>query len=183
MYHPLATPADQQRCANDTNCDLHEDGNEMKSLTLLMCTTLAIASVGCSSKPETLIEGGYDEAEMAAATQRAIDEVDAFIGELNAGRSESHAVKAPIEDAGETEHFWLTGVTFADNKFTGTIDNEPGMVSNVTLGQEYTLGKTEISDWMYMRDGKLYGNYTMRPLLASMPEAEAERFRSMFANP
>ena len=155
----------------------------MKLLTLLTYTALALASIGCSSKPETLVEAGYDEAEMVAATQRAIDEVDSFIADLNSGRSENYAVKAPVEDAGQTEHFWLTGVSYANDKFTGTIGNEPGMVSNVKMGQEYTLGKTEISDWMYMRDGKMYGNYTMRPLLATMPDDEAERFRSMFANP
>ena len=75
------------------------------------------------------------------------------------------------------------GVSFANNKFTGTINNEPGMVSNVKMGQQYTLGKTEISDWMFMRDGKMYGNYTLRPLLATMPEAEADKFRAIFATP
>jgi uncharacterized protein YegJ (DUF2314 family) len=155
----------------------------MKLPTLLTCFALSLAFFGCSGKPETLVVGGYDEAEMIAATQRSINEVDSFIADLKSGRSENYAVKAPIEDGGETEHFWLTGVTFANDKFTGTINNEPGMVSNVEMGQEYTLGKTEISDWMYMRDGKMYGNYTMRPLLATMPEDQAEQFRSMFANP
>lgn len=155
----------------------------MKPTTLLTCTALSLASIGCSSKPETLVESGYDRAEMAAATQRAIDEVDSFIAELNSGRSENHAVKAPVEDAGHTEHFWLTRVSYANDKFTGTIANEPGVVSNVKMGQEYTLGKTEISDWQYMRDGKMYGNYTLRPLLATLPEDEAERLRSMLANP
>ena len=147
-----------------------------------LLATLAL-TIGCSSSPETLVKGGYDEAEMAAATKRAISEVDTFIADLNSGRSENYAVKAPIEDNGETEHFWLTEIAFAGNKFTGTISNEPGMVSNVTLGQQYTIGKTEISDWMFMRDGKMHGNYTMRPLLATMPEAEAKQYRSMLADP
>ena len=74
-------------------------------------------------------------------------------------------------------------MTFKDGKFDGTINNEPGLVNNVTLGQQWTIGKTEISDWMFMRDGKMHGNYTMRPLLKTMPEAEAEMLRSMFAEP
>ena len=155
----------------------------MKLRTLFTCTILAISSLGCSSKPETLIESGYDEAEMAAATKRAIDEVDSFITELNSGTSENYAVKVPIEDSGEIEHFWLINVSFSNNKFTGTINNEPGIVSNVKMGQEYNADKTEISDWMYIRDGKMYGNYTLRPLLPTMPKDEAERFRSILANP
>lgn len=150
--------------------------------SMLACFAILFIT-GCTSKPETLVEGGYDEAEMAAATERAINEVDAFISDLNTGRSENYAVKAPITENGETEHFWLTDVTFDGAKFTGIINNEPGMVSNVKMGQKWTLGKKEISDWMYMRDGKMYGNYTMRPLLATMPKEQADKFRAIFATP
>ncbi|MCC9603735.1 DUF2314 domain-containing protein [Stieleria sp. JC731] len=153
----------------------------MKKYALWSLLAMTVFSIGCSSKPDTLVEGGYDEAEMAAATERALAEVDTFIADLKSGRSENYAVKAPIEDNGVTEHFWLTEVTFADNEFTGTINNEPGMVSNVTIGQQYSLGKTEISDWMFIRDGKMHGNYTLRPLLATMPEADADQYRAMFA--
>ncbi len=36
---------------------------------------------------------------------------------------------------------------------------------------------------MFIRDGKMHGNYTLRPLLATMEEEEAELWRSRFANP
>ncbi|MEM8944237.1 MAG: DUF2314 domain-containing protein [Planctomycetota bacterium] len=155
----------------------------MKLQTLFTWTILATTTVGCSSSTETLVVGGYDEAEMAAATSRAIDEVDLFIADLKSGRSENYAVKVPIDDSGETEHFWLVDVVFSNNKFTGKIDNEPGIVTNVRMGQKLSVGKTEISDWMYIQGGKMFGNYTMRPLLPSMPKDEADRFRAMFANP
>ena len=35
-----------------------------------------------------------------------------------------HGCCAPVEDNGQVEHFWLTGVSFDGSKFTGTIDNE-----------------------------------------------------------
>lgn len=117
------------------------------------------ALMGCDRrpKPETLVEGGYDQAEMEAATQRARNEVDAFIAELQAGTAESFAVKAPISENDQVEHFWLTDVSFDGERFTGTINNDPGIVTHVKLGQPWSLGKTEISDWLYMRDGKMYG--------------------------
>ena len=154
----------------------------MKPIALLLLANILVFA-GCHSKPETLVEGGYDEAEMTAATQRALSEVDTFIDDLKSGQSEDYAVKAPVEDGGEVEHFWITDITFANGKFSGTIGNEPGVVSNVTLGQSYSLGKNEISDWMFMRDGKMHGNYTMRPLLATMPKEEADMFREIFATP
>lgn len=85
--------------------------------------------------------------------------------------------------AGETEHFWLTDVSFENGEFKGTINNDPGMVGNVKIGQSWTVRKDGISDWMFMRGGKMYGNYTMRPLLKTMPEAEAAKYRSMLADP
>jgi uncharacterized protein YegJ (DUF2314 family) len=145
---------------------------------------LVFALCGCStSSHDTLIESGYDQQEMDAAIARARSEVDSFISELSKPTGTSHAVKAPIDDAGKTEHFWLTDVTFQNGEFKGTINNDPGIVSNVKIGQSWTIKKEEISDWMYMRDGKMHGNYTMRPLLKTMPEDEAEQYRSLLANP
>ena len=145
---------------------------------------LLITISGCGkSMPDTLVKSGYDKQEMEAAIARARREVDSFIAELSSPTGTEHAVKAPIEDGGKTEHFWLTDVSFQNGNFKGTINNDPGIVGNVKFEQEWTIGKTEISDWMFMRDGKMYGNYTMRPLLKTMPEEEAKQYRSLLADP
>jgi uncharacterized protein YegJ (DUF2314 family) len=149
----------------------------------LLCGVLLLSIFGCSQKPETLITEEYDQAEMDVAITRAHREVDAFIAELGNPTGEDHAVKAPIQDGEATEHFWLTDVSFRDGKFHGTINNDPGIVSNVKFGQSWSLAKEEISDWMYMRDGKMYGNYTMRPLLTTLPEEEAAHYRALLAEP
>jgi uncharacterized protein YegJ (DUF2314 family) len=155
----------------------------MKYLSIL-ALVFFIGSTGCEKpKPETLVESGYDEKEMDAAIERARSEVDSFVTELSNPTGTDHSVKAPIEDAGETEHFWLIDVTFQNGEFKGTIGNDPGIVSNVTYGQSWTIKKADISDWMFMRDGKMHGNYTMRPLLKTMPEDEATMYREMLANP
>ncbi|HEX5106695.1 MAG TPA: DUF2314 domain-containing protein [Pirellulaceae bacterium] len=120
---------------------------------------------------------------MEAAIGRARSEVETFIAELEAGNGEDFGVKAPVTDKGEVEHFWLTDVVYRDGEFEGLIGNDPGIVSNVEFGQKWTVKKSEISDWMFMRDGKMHGNYTMRPLLKTMSAAEAEQYRSMLANP
>ena len=75
------------------------------------------------------------------------------------------------------------GGSYRDGRFEGAIDNEPGIVSNVTIGQQWGVDKSEVSDWMYLRDGKVYGNYTLRPLMKSMPEDQAARIRAMMAEP
>ena len=151
--------------------------------TTLSLVFLILACCSCSKSPETLVKGGYDEKEMDAAIARARSEVDSFIADMLKGNGTDFAVKVPIQDKEDTEHFWLTGIVYRNGKFEGVIGNDPGIVTNVKSGQKWTVKKSEISDWMFMRDGKMYGNYTMRPLLKTMPEEEAAKFRSILANP
>ena len=155
----------------------------MKTHIALSLLFLILVCCSCSKTPETLVKGGYDEQEMDAAIARARSEVDSFIAEMTKGNGSDFAVKVPIEDKWETEHFWLTDVVYRNGKFEGKIGNDPGIVTNVKSGQKWTVKKSAISDWMFMRDGKMHGNYTMRPLLKTMPEEEAAKFRSMLANP
>lgn len=152
----------------------------MKRFTFLLIVLLASA---CTKKPETLIEGGYDQQEMDAAIARARSEVDSFIAVLAKNDGSNFAVKVPITDKGETEHFWLTNVFYREGQFSGLLGNDPGTVTNVKYGDTITVAKAEISDWLYMRDGKMYGNYTLRPLLATMPAEEAAQYKAMLAEP
>jgi uncharacterized protein YegJ (DUF2314 family) len=149
----------------------------------LAVTLFALLTCSCTSKPETLIDSGYDEQEMEAAITTARREVSGFVAELRNPTGTNHAVKVPIQDAGKTEHFWLIDVSHKDGRFDGTINNDPGIVKNVKIGDKRSVAQHEISDWMFMRGGKMYGNYTMRPLLKAMPEDEAAKYRSLMAEP
>lgn len=154
----------------------------MKSHTKLLLFFVILACCSCSKSPDTVIKD-YDEKEMDAAIARARSEVDSFIAELSKRNRSDFAGKVPIQDNDETEHFWLTDIVYRNGKFEGIIGNDPGIVTNVKSGQKWSVKKSEISDWMFMREGKMYGNYTIRPLLKSMPEDQAAKFRSMLANP
>ena len=116
----------------------------MKSRFGLPLAVLFLACCACGRSPETLVEGGYDQQEMDAAIARARNEVDAFVAELAKGNGADFAVKAPIEDQGQTEHFWLTDVVYRDGEFEGVIGNDPGIVGNVKFGQKWTIKKGDI---------------------------------------
>jgi len=154
-----------------------------RHLVFFAVLSLVLVISSCKRDPETLVRDGYDEQEMQEATARARAEVDVFIAALEKGQGSDFAVKAPIKDRGETEHFWLTHVVYRDGSFEGLIGNEPGVVTNVKFGQKWTVKKTEISDWLFLRGEKMHGNYTMRPLLKTMKEEEAEMWRARFAKP
>jgi uncharacterized protein YegJ (DUF2314 family) len=66
-------------------------------------------------------------------------------------------------------------VTFDGKNFHGRIDNKPLEVKNVRFGQRVTVDPKEVSDWMFLKDGKLMGGYTTRVLYARLsPEEKAE---------
>lgn len=156
----------------------------LRSLTLAIL--LLGAGFGCSrSSDDPVSIGGrdYDEREMEAAIARARSTVDTFLAELQSPTGTDHSVKVPITDSNGTEHFWLTDITYQDGFFTGKIGNEPQIVKNVRPGQTWRVKKKQISDWMFIRDGKIYGNYTLRPILKRLPPEEATRWYALLAEP
>ncbi|MCL4164368.1 UNVERIFIED_CONTAM: hypothetical protein GTU68_028734 [Idotea baltica] len=124
----------------------------------------------------------YDVDQMDGAIAKAKSEVDQFIAELEKPSGSNYSVKAPISDSGETEHFWLTDISYKNGVFYGKIGNDPGLVTNVNFGQPWEIKKEDISDWTYIKDKKMYGNYTMIPLLKTLPAAEAQQYREMRAD-
>jgi uncharacterized protein YegJ (DUF2314 family) len=65
----------------------------------------------------------------------------------------------------------------------GTINNDPNTVTNVKLGERIEIPEADITDWLYMRDGKMVGNRTLKPLFKQMPTAEVERLKILMADP
>ena len=130
-----------------------------------------------ASMPETLVRD-FDESEMDKAISKSKSTVDEFISALNRKDAESYSVKVPIVDGENAEHFWVVDVEYKDGEFVGKIGNDPGIVSNVKYGDVRSVKKEDISDWMYVKGEKIYGGYTIDPLLKTMSKEEAEAMRS-----
>lgn len=159
----------------------------MNRVFRLCAATVILIATGCGPTPVRSsgadpVYDAYNNDEMNAAIARARSEVDTFIAALQSGDGDHFSVKAPIDGAnGQVEHFWLTDITYADGTFTGDIGNDPETIDTVRFGQSWSIGKEEISDWLIMRGDKMYGNYTVRPLLPNMPPDEAAYIRGMLA--
>ena len=100
---------------------------------------------------------------MNRAIERARAEVSTFVARLEKpqpGDSE-FAFKAPIKDGERTEHFWLQSVRHETGHLVGTISNDPEFVRTVKLGDHRRVPVNEISDWMFVSDGRLVGGYTI----------------------
>jgi uncharacterized protein YegJ (DUF2314 family) len=92
-------------------------------------------------------------------------------------------LKVLVTDKRGEEYFWATDLARRDGKILGTIDNDPKIVGSVKFGDRIEIAEDDISDWAYMRNGKMVGNRTVRPLFKRMPASEVERIRKMLADP
>ena len=143
-----------------------------------MVATCLVFATGCSRKPETLTNK-YDNQKMEQATADARATFDDFLLRFRRPRpgDSSFHVKVRIEDENGVEHFWVGDLKLDAEQFSGKIANEPGIVKKVKMGQTYTFTRSEVSDWMYLSNGTMQGNYTLRVGLESMPPAEAAAMR------
>jgi uncharacterized protein YegJ (DUF2314 family) len=104
---------------------------------------------------------------------------------LIAGRGGRGHRRVPDDDAEmrRGRRFWLVDISRQGDKLIGRINNDPEVVGNVVSGQNYEFSEADITDWMFMRNGRIVGNATMRPLLKRMPPEEAETYRNLLETP
>ena len=145
---------------------------------LLLALSLFLVAGLLTQSFAQLVRGGYSQQDMERAISRARSEVETFKTELAKGDADNYAIKVGIKDGKDTEHFWLGEVSFKDGVFSGKIANRPGVVRNVKFGQTWEVKQAEISDWMINREEKIQGGYTIDPLLATMPKAQADALRA-----
>jgi uncharacterized protein YegJ (DUF2314 family) len=151
-----------------------------------------LISIGCS-KPQPPVDQSSDQtisvsdddAIMNAAIAKARSTLPDFwqVFEKPQKSESNFALKVKITDGQEVEHFWAIDIERKDGKILGTINNDPEMVHNVKTGQRITIGEADISDWLYMRDGKMVGNFTLRALFDKMPKNEVEKMKKILADP
>lgn len=158
-----------------------------RNLALLVLSLMPLA--GCSESgstdPFVPIEFSSEDAEMNAAIAKARKTLPSFwkAFETRAAGESGHALKVRVADQHGTEHLWLTNIERSGGETTGLVDNEPTVVKAVKRGDRIVIPDSEISDWMYMRSGKIVGNETMKPMLKRLPKEKADQLRGMMAEP
>jgi uncharacterized protein YegJ (DUF2314 family) len=115
------------------------------------------------------------------AMDRAVDHAQKSLGffiaalHMKKPGDSGFEIKKGFVDGDQVEHLWINNLTYDGKNFHGRINNRPLDVSNVHLGEEVTVAPRDVSDWMFVKDGKLMGGYTTRVLYRRLsPEDKAE---------
>jgi uncharacterized protein YegJ (DUF2314 family) len=154
------------------------------NVALLLVSVIVLSLTACS-KRDRVINVDDDDAKMNAAIAKARETLPHFwqVFEKPERGETDFALKVKITDGNRVEHFWAIDIAKPGGKIKGTINNDPNTVQTVKLGSRIEISEADISDWMYMRQGKMVGNQTLKPLLKQMPAAEANKYKSIMAEP
>ncbi len=79
------------------------------------------------------------------------------------------------EKAGE--HMWLSKLKLIDGEFEGRLDNEPDWVKTLHMGDRVKVKMEDVSDWLAIENGKIYGGFTLRVLFKHMNSEQKKRFK------
>jgi uncharacterized protein YegJ (DUF2314 family) len=122
--------------------------------------------------PMPIFNAANGDVVMDDAIARARASVHKFIARMIAPEpgDEGFGVKVRIAEGGRSEHMWLNEVRLSVGEFVGVLDATPRYVRSVQRGQEVRVKTSEISDWAFGNGDSMYGNYTIRVMLPSLPK-------------
>ena len=149
---------------------------------------LLLAALACGSGSRlddgavSVATGDKEMSEAIAAARRTLPEFWRTYAAPTRGET-GFALKVAIRDGEATEHFWAVDIERRNDKILATINNEPETVSTVTFGQRLEVPEADVTDWMFVRNGKFVGNYTVRPLFKTMPPEDVARIKAMMESP
>ena len=146
-------------------------------LFILLCSA-------CSSDDHT-ISVAADDPEMLAAMAKGHETLPNFfeIYENPKNGESDFSLKMKISDGDLVEYFWMINLKREGGKLYGEIGNDPDIVANVKIGEKMEILDDQVVDWLYIRNEKIVGNFTIKPLLKHMSESEAKEYREMLYEP
>jgi uncharacterized protein YegJ (DUF2314 family) len=162
-----------------------------KSIALIALAAVAavgVVAMDVDAKDRTpVIDVRTGDAEMNAAIAKARATLAVFWASYEARKpSETgHMLKARFPNRRNAgEHIWMAEVKkLTGGRSSGRFANAPRDLPGQHEGDLAEFKEADISDWMFMRNGKIVGGETIRPLLKSLPKADADAVRARLETP
>jgi len=134
---------------------------------------------------ENIINVDSQDSQIAKATQDALGTFKFFWRELSweyrrivpglslAAVKVSFPVKKKwFRKSPETEIMWVNEIYFDGIEIKGKLLNDSQWLNNINSGDTVSLKYTELIDWMYVIDEKVYGAFTVHAIRSKMQEVE-----------
>ncbi|GHV95831.1 hypothetical protein AGMMS50293_21510 [Spirochaetia bacterium] len=116
--------------------------------------------------------------ELLQIAQNSQDTLPVFFRHLfRPAKGESgFRVKYPFRtDSGSgfsMEQLWLSDIRFKDGVYYGILVNTPFYIASIKKGDTVSFSAGEITDWMFIQNGKIIGGLSIKYLLEQIPNHE-----------
>jgi len=155
-----------------------------KFFTAVIFASFTLSFTACGSESDTVVYADPDSAALVQASEQARATLPKFLEMMASppdGTSEySLKVAVPAKD-GSSEHIWMSDISVNGDEFTGIVNNDPKDVAGMKIGDRASFVKTDVSDWQFMKDEKLFGHYTTRTMLNLMNEEQRQLVESLLS--
>jgi uncharacterized protein YegJ (DUF2314 family) len=112
--------------------------------------------------------------EILQIAEDARNTLPSFFRHLNrpGAGEEQFCVKYPFaaDNDGGIEQVWLTSIYFKNGYYYGVLASSPILISGIKKGDKVTFEADNITDWMYMRNDRIIGGYSIKYLLEKIPD-------------
>ena len=148
---------------------------------ILIVALLLFNCIACTGKDtdDRLVLVKKDDPQMTAAIGSARRTLPEFWKSLQAPAADESEfyVKLAISDGTDTEHFWIGRIRQENGKLMGSVSNYPELVKGIRFGQKVEIDERLISDWKFMKAGRMKGGYTIAVLLTRISKEEADEIK------
>jgi uncharacterized protein YegJ (DUF2314 family) len=153
----------------------------LAGLAFILATGLMANAGPASESRDTVIDYALRDSTMSAAETAASASLGRFLDVALDDTGTSHpdtGLKVAFQTAeGRTEVIWVAPFVRDETGFAGLLANKPAYMPNAA-GDLVAFGVDDIRDWYILgEDGRMYGSFTTRVMLARMSPARAEAIR------
>jgi uncharacterized protein YegJ (DUF2314 family) len=164
--------------------------------TTLKCLVAAVAALAIfgsltavvAQDRSPVIDFSTADPDMKVAIEKGRATLPTFWASYDAPKSSEtgHSLKVrfPSPKTRGGEHIWIAAVKKGpDGRYSGKFANTPRDLPGKKAGDLTEFAEADITDWMFMRNGKIVGGETIKPSLKSLPKADADALRARMESP
>lgn len=131
---------------------------------------------------DNIVDFHSSDTQMNEAMRQARKSLPLFWRHLELHPEMDHSLKVALPTGGGSlEHIWVGDISVEGDKISAVLANDPIDLPGLSFGSPVTFSREQISDWSYVKDGKMYGHYTTRVVVKHVDPAEAAQLRAMLS--
>ena len=149
----------------------------MKQLWPIFAIIVGIVALGavlgktsCSKPDVQLISTGVAKTngngDVATAVIHAQRTLDSFVAEYEHPKpgDRGFGIQGSFPTPSGPEHIWVHLTSYKNGVFTGHLADEPTAATSIHKGDKVSVKSADVSDWIYEKDGKKVGGFTIDAL-------------------